>query len=198
MKPALTLFALILSSFIAFGQRSGILFMPKIGAAFNSVYDHPTGDNPWTFKFSPLLIGLEASKEISGRTAGSADLYFLRRGTHSKLQNGRRLDDYNFDYLVLGAQLKYMLFPQLRLEAFAGPYAGYCIRAEHRYSSDEEFANYKHDDFKDFDFGAHIGLGKYFNIAGLDFLVQPRFQLGLTRFSYTKQISFQLMLGVRV
>ncbi len=198
MKKIVTLLAFALSALIAFAQHSGIRLTPKIGASFNSIYGHPSGETPWGYKFSPWLFGVEASREGAGRWAPSAGLYFLRRGTHGKLSYGRRLDDYYFEYLVLTAETRYALFPRLRLELFTGPYVGYCTGAGVKYYGEEDFTDYRHDDFDDFDFGAHVGLNKHFDLAGFDVLVQPRFQLGLTRFSFTKHISFQLMLGVRL
>ncbi len=185
--------AFLFLSLTLFCQNNKIEFIPKIGCSMNSVYD----PSSWTYKFSPLLFGFDSSKKFTEKIGVNAELYFIRKGTHSKKNSdGQRYQNYEFDYLIFSPQFTYNIYQKFRLDASVGPYLGYAISAEAKFYPDDEFTDYKPDQFKDFDFGLDVSFRKYFNISNRTFVIQPKFQLGLITFSYTKHISFQLSVGM--
>lgn len=193
MKRIILTSFLLLLNLILFCQNNKIELIPKIGCSMNSVYD----PSSWTYKFSPLLFGFDSSKKFTERIGVNVELYFIRKGTHSKKNDdGQQYQNYEFDYLIFSPQFTYNLFPKFKLDASVGPYLGYAISARASFEASDNFEDYKHDQFKDFDFGLDISFRKYFNISNRTFVIQPKFQLGLITFSYTKHISFQLSLGM--
>ena len=159
----------------------------------NSVYD----PNSWTYKFSPLLFGFDSYKKFSEKIGVNAELYFIRKGTHSKKNDtGQRNQNYEFDYLIFSPQFTYTLFQKFQLDVSVGPYLGYAISARASFEAANNFEDYKHDEYQDFDFGLDFSFRKYFKISNRTFVVQPKYQLGLIRFSYTKHSSFQLSIGM--
>ncbi len=159
----------------------------------NSVYD----PSSWTYKFSPLLFGFDSSKKFNEKIGVNAELYFIRKGTQSKKNDeGQRYQNYEFDYLIFTPQFTYNIFQKCQIDVSLGPYLGYAISARASFQASNNFEDYKHDQFKDFDFGLDFSFRKYFMISNLKFVVQPKYQLGLIKFSYTKHSSFQLSLGM--
>ncbi len=193
MKNTLLVCFFLIHSLALFCQSNKVKFIAKIGSSINSVYD----PGSWAYKFSPLLFGFDSSKKLTEKFIANAELYFIRKGTYSKKDDsGKRDQNYEFDYLIFSPQLTYELFKNPQLEVSIGPYLGYAISARASFDASNNFVDYKHDQFKDFDFGLDFSFRKYFKISNLKFVIQPKYQLGLITFSYTKHSSFQLMVGV--
>ena len=193
MKKSVLIGTFLFLSLTLFSQNKKILFIPKIGCSMNSVYD----PSSWTYKFSPLLFGFDSSKKFTEKIGINAELYFIRKGTHSKKdEDGQRDQNYEFDYLIFTPQFTYNILQKFQLDVSLGPYLGYAINARASFMGSNNFEDYKHDQYKDFDFGLDFSFRKYFMISNLKFVVQPKYQIGLIRFSYTKQSSFQLSIGM--
>ena len=163
----------------------------KLGVAMNSVYD----PNVWAWKFSPLLFGIGIENQYTDIMGFSADFYFLRRGTRSKKRNGIRREDYIFDYLVLAPNLDINLDKKAKLKLKVGPYFGAVLSARIRTTPNEDYENYKHEYFDDFDFGANASIKKDVEIGSRCYFIEGRIQYGLNTFSNTKHKSIQFITG---
>jgi hypothetical protein len=191
-KVIFVIFLILTSTNNLFCQNSEWKITPKIGISYNSVYD----PSAWEYKLSPLLVGIESSKSISDRIALSGELSFVRKGPHSKEINSVREHDYIFDFMILSTQLNFIAFENLKIETAFGPYAGYLLNSEQKVHPEEDFSNYESGS-KKVDFGLNLSVRKFIPLNNFEFVIEPRFQLGLIQVSYSKQISFQLLMGVR-
>ncbi len=171
------------------GQSRKWQFRPIAGISANSVYS----PNAWTYKFSPYLLGLEVATLLKNGWSLVNDVYYIRKGTHSKKNSGDREQDYQFDFIIISPQLAYELGERSGLEYLFGLYTGIKLDAKARFYPDETFSDYDPEGQNEIDFGFNTSIRKYFEIGNVDLSIEPRFQLGLVTYSFTKQISFQLI-----
>ena len=193
MKKALILICLIFAYCHGLlGQNKKISILSKIGVSYNSVYD----PSHWEFLFSPYLIGVELMKPISKKSAVSADLSYIRKGPHYIGDNKRFSSrDYIFDFILLSGNLSYLIIEEFQLNSIIGIYSGIVFNSKERFSNSIKYFDMNN---KIVDIGINLSLRKYFNIGGINFFIEPKFQLGLITVSNSKQLSYQLISGIQI
>lgn len=100
------------------------------------------------------------------------------------------------DFLIISPQWGYTLSEKAGLEYWIGPYIGMKLDAKAKFFPEEEFVEYNNEGQNTIDSGLNMGLRKNMQMGGVGLHIEPRFQLGLTRYSFSKQISFQVLLGL--
>jgi hypothetical protein len=172
-----------------------------IGHSVNSVIEQKDvfTQKFWTYKFSPLLIGMQFYDKQTEKLEFCLDLYYVRKGAWSFIKNGYRSQDYIFDYIIISPQIRWQLFKPSRLKVKFGPYYGIATLAKSKFYRETKFRNFRdYSSFKPYDMGINFSISQQFNVENYEFFIEPKFQLGLIKFSNTKHISFQLIFGAKL
>lgn len=198
MQPKFLLTTLFLIvSFIIYGQNRKVRFTPKVGISYNAVQFH-SGSAKFNYKFSPLLVGVETSFDLTDKLELATDLQYIRKGTTYEINNQNDIIDYIFDYIIISPNLKFQPLTKIPIDLVVGVYGGLSTFAEANFSNGQSFNNKESDNFKNFDLGLNIGLSKKFKLKNTTFLIEPRYQFGVIRFSYSMHSSIQLMFGIQI
>ena len=188
---------LLMTSLTLFGQRT-FKIIPKIGVSSNSVSGHITGAK-WAYKFSPILVGTEAAFAITENLEFAPELSYARKGAHSFMVNSVRNDDYIFDYLIIAPNFKWQPQTRWQTKVLFGSYYGFSTYARARFFPNGQYFDYRETwSFKSYDTGLTVGGSQKVKVGTVNLIIEPRFQFGLIRFSYTRHRSFQLMIGMEI
>jgi len=152
------------------------------GLSINNVYDHVDGpDVQFDDNFSPILFGGYISSDLTNLFSLAFELEYVHKGP----------EFYKIDYLIGTLLAKYQVHKNFDLSPLIGVYGGYLF--EYEINGKER----NHEELKGYDLGIEGGLEYKIKLReDMKLFISPRVEVGLTRFSFTRHISYQMKFGI--
>ncbi len=150
------------------------------GVSINDAFNHVM-DAKFKSRLSPILITINAQKQLENKWGILAELDYIHKGPI----------EHDISYLTFSFLAQHKISTKPTISILAGPYIGYLFKYE------SYGVVFKHKDLKNHDIGIDTGLNFSMRLSEkISLFISPRLEVGMMRFSFSNNISYQLKTGI--